>query len=106
VTTIGTSAATIQGPAVDRADEVLTPDALDFAASLPHEFGPRRDDLLERRRERQVEFDEGALPDFLPETEHVRAGEWKVAPPPPALRDRRVRGSETGRSSCCPTGSR
>src|SRR5919202_641811 len=38
----------------------------------------------------ECELDEGALPDFLPETEDVREGDWNVAPPAPALLDRRV----------------
>lgn len=38
----------------------------------------------------QERFDAGILPDFLPETEHIRRGDWKVAPCPPALADRRV----------------
>ena len=43
-----------------------------------------------RREERQARFDAGALPDFLPETKHVRDGDWKVAPIPADLLDRRV----------------
>src|ERR687884_709392 len=74
-----------RGPSVERAEEVLSAEALDFVGSLQREFGARREDLLERRRERQVELDEGALPDFLPETEGVRESDWTVAPPPPAL---------------------
>ena len=35
-------------------------------------------------------IDAGELPDFLPETAHIRAGDWKVAPLPPDLLDRRV----------------
>ena len=42
------------------------------------------------REERQKELDAGALPDFLPETKHVRDGDWKVAPIPADLQDRRV----------------
>jgi malate synthase len=57
---------------------------------LHREFNPRRQELLRRRAERQEEFRNGALPDFLPETESVRAGEWRVAACPPDLQDRRV----------------
>jgi malate synthase len=35
-------------------------------------------------------LDAGASPDFLPETESIRAGEWRVAPVPADLQDRRV----------------
>ncbi len=69
--------------------EVLTPEALEFVAFLQRELNPRRLELLERRRERQAELDEGALPRFLPETRHVREDEWRVAEAPPDLLDRR-----------------
>ncbi len=35
-------------------------------------------------------IDSGKLPDFLPETEHIRNSEWTVAPIPEDLLDRRV----------------
>jgi len=56
---------------------------------LHRELNPRRLELLERRRERQREFDAGARPDFLPETAAVRESDWRVADAPPDLRDRR-----------------
>ena len=90
MTTIGTSGVNVLGPGVERAAEVLTPAALDFVASLHDRFDERRTDLLARRRERQLELDEGALPDFLPETREIREGDWRVAEPPAALEDRRV----------------
>ena len=61
-----------------------------MVADLHREFDRRRRHLLERREERQREFDRGVLPDFLPETRSVREGDWKVDPAPPALADRRV----------------
>jgi malate synthase len=74
----------------ERYGHILTPDALDFVATLQREFGPARQALLARRAERQAEFSAGALPDFLPQTAAVRAGDWTVAPIPPDLDDRRV----------------
>ena len=62
--------------------EILTPDALAFAARLQRAFGGRRDELLARRAARQAEFDAGKLPDFLPETRAVRDGDWTCAPVP------------------------
>ena len=56
----------------DHASEVLTPEALDFVAQLHRSFNPRRLRLLGERRERQARFDAGELPDFLPNTRHVR----------------------------------
>ena len=40
--------------------------------------------------ERQKLFDAGQLPHFLTETKSVRDGDWKVAPIPADLLDRRV----------------
>ena len=51
---------------------------------------PRRIDLLEARRNRQRQFDEGELPHFLEETRSIREARWSVAPIPPDLLDRRV----------------
>ncbi|HWG19871.1 MAG TPA: malate synthase A [Terracidiphilus sp.] len=70
--------------------EVLTPAAVEFLRELDKRFESRRVDLLEKRRERQDFFDRGGFPAFLPETEHIRDGTWKVAPIPDELLDRRV----------------
>jgi len=70
-------------------DSILTPEALDFVARLHRELNPTRLELLERRRERQRELDAGALPGFLPDTNGVRDGDWRVAPAPADLLDRR-----------------
>ncbi|MBO0959290.1 malate synthase A [Neobacillus sp. MM2021_6] len=71
-------------------DEVLTPEALNFIEELERNFGERRVELLQYREKRQAEIDNGKLPDFLPETKHIRNGEWTVAPLPKDLQDRRV----------------
>ena len=71
-------------------DQVLTPDAVDFLTRLQREFGPRREQLLAARQERAQRLREGELPDFLPETAHVREGDWRIAPEPAELQDRRV----------------
>jgi malate synthase len=47
-------------------------------------------ELLRVREARQARIDAGELPDFLPETAAVRAGDWRVGPIPPDLLDRRV----------------
>ncbi|MEO8038692.1 MAG: malate synthase A [Betaproteobacteria bacterium] len=70
--------------------QILTPEAIDFVARLHRAFNPRRLELLERRKVRQAEIDGGALPDFLPETQHIREAQWQVAPVPADLQDRRV----------------
>ena len=71
-------------------DRILTDEALAFVGALERKFGARRRELLAARVERQKKFDAGELPDFLPETKSVREGDWKVAPIPQDLLDRRV----------------
>jgi malate synthase len=80
----------ILGPAGDEFGTILTPEALEFVARLQREFGARREELLARRVGRQMAFDGGELPNFLTETAAVHDGEWKVAPIPDDLQDRRV----------------
>ncbi len=87
---IKTHAVEILGPVKPEWAGILTPEALDFVASLVREFGPRREALLQRRQERWAEIEAGATPDFLPETASIRSGDWKVAPPPSDLLNRRV----------------
>lgn len=70
--------------------EILTPEALAFVCKLETLLGARRRRLLERRAARQVSLDSGKLPTFLPETTHIREAEWRVAPIPADLQDRRV----------------
>src|SRR5438876_3630999 len=72
-------------------ERILTPEALAFVAELHRTFNPIRLELLAARVERQERIVAGELPDFLPETHAVRADpDWRAAPPPPDLRDRRV----------------
>jgi len=74
----------------DSGRQILTPDALTFLRALHARFEATRVSLLEDRRRRQEDFDRGGFPAFLPETEHIRNGSWKVAPIPDELLDRRV----------------
>ena len=75
---------------VERAEEVLTPEALGFVAGLDRRFHDRRDGLLAKRQQRRDEIARTGRLDFLPETADIRAGNWRVAPTPPDLLDRRV----------------
>ncbi len=70
--------------------EILTPEALAFVASLHRAFDGRRRELLRKRDERQAQLDAGKSFDFLPETASIREAEWRVAPIPDDLQDRRV----------------
>ncbi len=81
---------TLTAPVHEGFDQILSPEALDFLAQLCRTFEPRRQELLERRKQRQAQFDQGMRPDFLPETAAIRSGNWRVAPPPADLQDRRV----------------
>ncbi len=69
---------------------LLSPPALAFLGALHRRFEPARQAQLARRHARQAEFDAGALPDFRSDTAQLRQGDWRVAPLPPALLDRRV----------------
>lgn len=80
----------VRTPTVDRASEILSPEAIAFVVALHRKFNPTREALLAKRAERQATFDAGRLPDFLPETRTIREGSWRVAPVPQDLRDRRV----------------
>ena len=71
-------------------DDVLTADAVSFLTDLQREFGERRREVLARRAERLERLAGGELPHFLPETADVRAGDWRVAPFPDEIADRRV----------------
>ncbi|MEU2261867.1 malate synthase A [Streptomyces sp. NPDC019645] len=83
--------AIVEAEPLPRQEEVLTDAALAFVAELHRRFTPRRDELLARRAERRAEIARTSTLDFLPETAWIREDEdWKVAPAPAALDDRRV----------------
>ncbi|HEV3043902.1 MAG TPA: malate synthase A, partial [Roseiarcus sp.] len=73
-----------------RYEEILDPAALAFLADLHRGFDERRRALLARRAERQRLFDAGETPDFLAQTRTIREGDWRIAPIPADLLDRRV----------------
>ncbi|CAN5723177.1 malate synthase A [soil metagenome] len=80
----------VYAPIEGRAHEVLTEEALGFVGALHREFDGERRALLELRRERQARLEAGESLDFLSGTEDVRTGDWRVAPVPADLQDRRV----------------
>lgn len=80
----------INGQITPEFAEILTPEALNFVAKLARQFQPRREELLQRRYERQTRIDAGEMPDFLPETAEIRQADWTCAPIPADLQDRRV----------------
>jgi malate synthase len=78
----------VSGAPTRESARVLTPDALDFVARLHAEFADRRADLLRMRGARWEELRNGAR---LGTPAHPEAKkDWKVAPAPADLDDRRV----------------
>ncbi len=70
--------------------DILTPEALRFAAALERRFRDRRRELLEARVQYQRRLDDGESPDFRADTWEVRHSDWQVAELPADLVDRRV----------------
>ncbi|RZO62302.1 MAG: malate synthase A [Sandaracinaceae bacterium] len=75
----------VLGPVDDAGAQILSREACEFVADLVRTFRDRVHERLKAREARR-----GQKLDFLAETEDVRAGDWKVAPLPDALLDRRV----------------
>jgi malate synthase len=80
----------VLGPLGERYGEILSAAALAFLAELERRFGPRREQLLARRREVDARLQAGELPEFLEETKAVREADWQIAPVPADLQDRRT----------------
>ena len=70
--------------------EILTPQALEFLGALSAKFETERQRLLAARVTRGEALRKGQLYDFLRETASVRQSEWRVAPIPADLQDRRA----------------
>ena len=71
-------------------EKVLTPEAVAFAVELERKYGAERYRLLARRAGIQRQLDTGWKPDFLPDTKTIREGDWRVAPVPRDIQDRRI----------------
>ena len=80
----------IKGSKNASTEKILTPDALQFIATLQLRFNERRKVLLEQREERQKQLDEGTALNFLDETKEIRESDWTIATLPEDLQDRRV----------------
>ena len=80
----------LRAPLGERYEEILTGDALALVADLHRELDRERRACLERRHERAARLAAGESLDFLTETRAVREGDWRVAPAPGDLQDRRV----------------
>ncbi len=84
------SSIALTGQSISGQDEVLSAPVLDLLAELHRRFNPRRLELMAARKTRQARLDAGGLPDFRSDTRSIRESDWRVAPIPAALQDRRV----------------
>ena len=80
----------VHAPVSGKSAEILTPEAVEFVAKLARRFTARVQEILAAREDRQERINAGEMPGFLQETRHIREGDWKVAPVPQDLQDRRV----------------
>jgi len=80
----------VRGEQTARRHEVLSDISTALVAELETELGPRRAELLDRRRQLQAELARGQRPGFSGSTAHIRGAEWRVPPAPTDLMDRRV----------------
>jgi malate synthase len=74
----------------DRANEILTMPAVKFVVDLHGMYNQVRKDLLQRRKDRQENFNNGTLPNFLEDTWHIRNSDWKTAKIPDDMSERKV----------------
>jgi malate synthase len=75
----------VQAPLQDRYEEALTDDALALVGGLHNELEGRRQGLLNARQQLQARLDAGESLDFV-----SAPSDFRVAPVPDALQDRRV----------------
>ena len=87
---IETEDVSIDAPMRPGFERVLTTEALELVAKLHRQFESRRQELLAKRVARAKRLDAGERPNFLAETQHVREGNWTIAPLPADLQCRRV----------------
>lgn len=81
----------IIGRPMERADEILTPEAVEFLGELHRRFATQRHERLAERQRRRYEIGNGRDPGFRADTREIREDpSWRVAGPGPGLEDRRV----------------
>jgi malate synthase len=69
---------------------MLTPDALRFVGTLCAKFEVRRQEILQARKAKAIEYDAGELPHFVSNSPAARDPTWRCAPIPSDIQDRRV----------------
>ncbi|WP_181136831.1 malate synthase A [Vibrio hyugaensis] len=80
----------VNGVVAPEYQAIFPVEAQTFLSLLCEKFAGRVEQLLEAREEKQARIDAGELPDFLPETQDIREGSWKILGIPQDLQDRRV----------------
>lgn len=70
--------------------KIWTEEAISFITELHRKFESQRKLLLLQREQKQVTFDQGIMPVFIPETKSIREGNWTAGEIPKDLLDRRV----------------
>ncbi|MCS6822625.1 MAG: malate synthase A [Microscillaceae bacterium] len=80
----------INAPMPPAYQAILSPEAVQFLEKLHQKFNAKRLRLLQKRKERQQEINQGFLPHFLEKTRAIRETDWQTAPVPAELHNRRV----------------
>ena len=75
---------------VDGQNEIFTPECNLFLSKLVENFATPINKALQARKIRQQAYDAGDMPDFDPTTADIRNSDWRVAPLPADLQDRRL----------------
>lgn len=78
----------VHAPVSREIAEILTPDALRFVGFLCAHFEERRQLLLAARKSKAASYDAGEVPHFVKEKQYSE--DWKCAPVPNDIQDRRV----------------
>jgi len=74
----------------DHVQRCFTPEILGIAAELHQEFESERQELLKTRRQRQRQYDNGKVPEFLDQNSLAVTSDWRVAKIPQDYLTRRV----------------
>lgn len=85
-----TSRLSFNAKSVPHQARLFTPQFMSYFADLCERFMPRHAELLDTRSKRQQRIDAGELPDFDPNTQTIREGDWHIRPLPKDLTRRRI----------------
>ena len=80
----------ITAPLSSEHQTIFSDECQGFLSLLCEKFAGQNQVLLTAREEYQARIDAGSLPDFDPDTQEIRANDWKVSKIPNDLQDRRV----------------